>query len=128
MMTSPLADMLTRIRNALAAGHDKVSLPKSTLKLSVLKILKEEGFIKSVSVNEAGDLSVDLKYTAQGQPVIEHIQLKSKPGRRIYVRAKEMKPVRSGLGIGILTTPKGVLTDKKAAELNVGGELICEVW
>ncbi len=130
MLTDPIADMLTRIRNAARVKAEKVDIPASKLKLEIAKILKEEGFIRAYKVikdRRQGILRVNLKY-AEGQPVITGIQKVSKPGRRVYVGSQEIPRVMGGVGLAILTTPKGVLSDKVCRRENVGGELLCNVW
>jgi small subunit ribosomal protein S8 len=130
-MTDPIADLLTRIRNALSSRHDRVDIPSSKQKVAIVKILKEEGFIKNYKVikdNKQGILRVFLKYNDQHQPVIKGIQRVSKPSRRVYVAADDIPPVLSGLGLGIVSTSRGVLTDKEARRQNVGGEMVCAVW
>lgn len=125
-LTDPIADLLTRIRNAHLARHKEVSIPKSRLKEEILRILKEEGFIKDYLVEDR-ELKVFLKYY-NGQPVIRGLKKISKPSRRVYVKSKEIPIVRNGLGIAILSTPKGIMEGRQARKENVGGELICEVW
>ena len=130
MLTDPIADMLTRIRNAARIKAEKVDIPASKLKLEIAKILKEEGFIRAYKVikdRRQGILRVNLKYS-EGQPVITGIQKVSKPGRRVYVGSQEIPRVMGGVGLAILTTPKGVLSDKVCRRENVGGELLCNVW
>jgi small subunit ribosomal protein S8 len=133
-MTDPIADLLTQIRNAHLAKHDRLDLPASRLKLEVAKLLKEEGFIKNLSEIEppegepVGTLRIFLRYSAEGTPAINHLKRISRPGRRVYARADEIQPVRNGLGIGIVSTSQGLLTDRQARERRVGGELLCEVW
>lgn len=130
-MTDPIADLLSRIRNAHTAKHDRLDLPVSKQKLEVCRILKEEGFIRNYRVVEAtpvGTLRVFLRYSPEGQPAISHVERISKPGRRVYRGAGEIKPVRNGLGVGIVSTSQGLLTDAQARERKVGGELICELW
>jgi len=116
-MTDPIADMLTQIRNALMVRHDSISLPSSKIKVAIAKILKEEGYIEGYEVI-ANDL----------QPTLSGLKRVSKPGRRIYKPVESIPWVRSGLGIAILSTPKGVITGQQARRLNVGGEIICYVW
>lgn len=135
MTTSdPIADMLTRIRNAQAVGKQTVSIPSSKIKVAITKILKEEGFIEDYRVTNdrpQAQLIVKLKYVGERKnrsPVITGLKRVSKPGRRIYVRASEIPWVRSGMGIVILSTPKGVLTGQQARRLGVGGEVLCYVW
>jgi small subunit ribosomal protein S8 len=126
----PIADMLTRIRNAVKAEHLKVDIPASKMKVSIAKILKDEGFIKNYKIiedNKQKVLRVYLKYSEQNQSAILCLVRISKPGRRIYSRAQDLKPVYNNIGIRILSTPKGVITNKAARKLNVGGEVICEI-
>jgi small subunit ribosomal protein S8 len=130
-MTDPIADLLTRIRNAQIAKHDRLDVPASKLKLEVVKLLREEGFIKNFRELEGvpvGTLRVFLRYTPDGVPAISHLERVSKPGRRVYRKAEEIQPVRNGLGIGIVSTSQGLLTDTQARERRVGGELLCQVW
>ena len=131
LMTDPFADMLTRIRNANKSKFKKVDMPSSNLKVSVAKILKDEGYIKNYKVikdNKQGILTIYLKYDDENNTVITGIKRISKPGRRVYVKKDKIPKVLTGLGINILSTPRGILTDKKARESNVGGELLCSVW
>lgn len=131
MITDPIADMLTRIRNALHAAREVVELPHSKLKEEVAKILEREGYIHSSSVVQnggKGKILVTLRYTSQKEPIITHLRRVSKPGRRVYVAYQEIKPVMGGMGVSILSTSKGLLTDKQAKELKVGGEVLCTVW
>ncbi|HCX90929.1 MAG: 30S ribosomal protein S8 [Deltaproteobacteria bacterium CG_4_8_14_3_um_filter_43_13] len=130
-MTDPFADMLTRIRNANKAKFKKVDMPSSNLKVSVAKILKDEGYIKNYKVikdTKQGILTIYLKYDGENNTVIAGLKRISKPGRRVYVKKDKIPKVLTGLGINILSTPRGILTDKKARESNVGGELLCSVW
>jgi small subunit ribosomal protein S8 len=131
-MTDPIADLLTRIRNAHLAKHDRLDVPVSKLKLEICKLLKEEGFIKNFRVIEGSaptaTLRVFLRYSAEGVPVINYLERVSKPGRRVYKGADEIKPVRNGLGLGIVSTSQGLLSDTQARERRVGGELLCEIW
>ena len=130
-MTDPLADMFTRIRNGSTAKFDKVDIPSSKIKQQVAKILKEEGFIKNFRVvtdeSRREVIRVFLKYDANRKGLI-HIRRVSKPGRRVYVGSDRIPSVMSGLGISILSTPKGILADKAARTANVGGEVLCQVW
>ena len=130
-MNDPLGDMLTRIRNALMRGKSTVNTPASKLRRWVLDVLKDEGYIRGYSeteiVNGASELEIELKYY-EGQPVIQEIQRVSKPGRRVYSSVKTMPVVRNGLGISIVSTPKGVMSDNAARENNVGGEILCRVF
>ncbi len=131
-MTDPISDLLTRIRNAHMAKHDRLDVPVSRLKLEVCRLLKEEGFIKNFREVEATGPSksvrIFLRYSAQGEPAINYVARVSKPGRRVYRRASEIQPVRNGLGVGIVSTSQGLLTDTQARERKVGGEILCELW
>lgn len=130
-MTDPIADLLTRIRNAIIARHDRVDIPASKIKVAIVRILKDEGFIKNFKVskdNKQGMIRVFLKYSDRNCPVINGLDRVSKPGRRIYQGAADILPVLSGLGIGIITTSRGVMTDKEARRQNVGGEVLCQIW
>jgi small subunit ribosomal protein S8 len=131
-MTDPLADMLTRMRNANKAKHEKVDIPASTLKTHVARILKDEGYIKNYKVikdGKQGILRIYLKYEGDSKrQVISGLRIISKPGLRRYVPAADIPPVLRGLGLSILSTSRGVLTDKEARKSNVGGELLCSVW
>jgi len=130
-MTDPIADMLTRIRNAAMTRKRRVSMPSSKMKLAIARILKEEGFIQHYDVtNEKPQpqLRIVLRYDREKRPVITNLKRVSKPGRRIYVKHDEIPWVLSGMGIAILSTPKGVLSDRKARKLGVGGEVICKIW
>ena len=130
-MNDPLGDMLTRIRNAQMRGKSSVNTPASKLRRWVLDVLKDEGYIRGYSetefVNGVSELEIELKYY-EGQPVIQEIQRVSKPGRRVYSSVKTMPVVRNGLGISIVSTPKGVMSDNAARENNVGGEILCRVF
>ncbi|MGH9630624.1 MAG: 30S ribosomal protein S8 [Bryobacteraceae bacterium] len=131
MTTDPIADMLTRVRNALKARHQKVDVPASKLKAEVARILKEEGYIVNFKQAEEGTLKtirIYLKYTPANQPAIAHLERVSRPGCRVYVGSKDVPRVLGGLGINILTTPKGVMTGRAARKEGVGGELLCQVW
>lgn len=130
MVTDPIADMLTRIRNAITIRAEKVDIPASRMKLEVVKILKEEGYIRAYKIlkdEKQGILRVALKYI-DGNSVITGLKRVSKPGRRFYVGRKEVPKVMGGVGIAILTTSKGVLSDNVCRRENVGGEVICYVW
>ena len=130
-MTDPIADLLTRIRNAHRAKHDRLDVPASKVKLAVCRILKQEGYIKSVSVVEgkpSDQLRIILSYNKEGAPGISRMRKVSTPGRRVYRGADAIKPVLNGLGIGIVSTSKGLMTDRQAREQRVGGEILCEVW
>ncbi|MGD0915586.1 MAG: 30S ribosomal protein S8 [Thermodesulfobacteriota bacterium] len=130
-MTDPIADMFTRIRNGSKANFEKVDVPSSKLKREIAKILKEEGFIKNFKVvsedHQDEVIRIFLKYDANRKGIIR-IKRISKPGRRVYVGSDRIRSVMSGLGISILSTPRGVLTDKSARKANVGGEVLCHVW
>ena len=130
-ITDPVADMLTRIRNANSAKHETVDVPASNLKKDIAKILLDEGYIKAYSFEEDGKqgvIRITLKYTDNRSPVITGLRRVSKPGLRIYSSCEDMPKVRKGLGIAIVSTSKGIMTDKKARELNVGGEVLAFVW
>lgn len=130
-MTDPIADLLTRIRNANKATLPSVTIPYSRYKEGVVRVLKEEGYIKAFEAVGEGvkrSLVVILKYTPKKERTIEGIERVSKPGHRVYVGSGEVRPVRGGLGIAILSTPKGVMTDLAAKQQNVGGEWVCSVW
>ena len=132
----PIADMLTRIRNAVMAGHSTVALPSSKLKLEIAKILKDEGFLEGFEVAEAENsvqkvLRLKIKYVGERRerrPVISGIERVSKPGRRVYTKKQDIPWVLSGIGVAILSTPKGVMTGARARQLGVGGEILCKVW
>lgn len=128
-MTDPVADMLTRIRNGQMAEKLGVTMPSSKLKEAIAQVLKDEGYIESYSVRKSGnkaELDIELKYYA-GRPVIERIERVSRPGLRIYRGKEELPKVMNGLGVAIVSTPKGVMTDRKARSVNVGGEVLCIV-
>ena len=130
-VSDPVADMLTKVRNAVAAGHEKVDIPTSKLKLEIVKILKTEGYIKNfkkISQDGSNVIRVFLKYDENNKPVIHGIQKISTPGRRVYSGYKDMPRVFNGYGTIIVSTSIGVTTGKKATEKLVGGELICKVW
>ena len=130
-ITDTIADMLTRIRNASSAKHPNVDIPASNLKKQIAQILLDEGYIKAYKVIEDGKqgiIKVTLKYTDSKAPVITGLRRVSKPGLRIYSNCKDMPKVMRGLGIAIVSTSKGIMTDKKARELNVGGEILAFVW
>ena len=131
MMTDPIADMLTRIRNALMAKHPSVHIPHSRIKKGIVEVLKREGYVEDFEeVDRMGrrTLLVHLRYHHGQLPVIEGIERVSKPGRRVYANTSRMPKVRNGLGVAILTTSKGIMTDGEAREAGVGGEVICNVW
>lgn len=126
-ISDPISDLLTRIRNGQQARHAVVVSPSSKLRCRILDVLKNEGFIRGYKVVE-GKVQIELKYTDNLQPAIRKIQRVSTPGRRVYSSVKDLRPVHNGLGITILSTPQGVMTDHDARRENVGGELLCEVF
>ena len=130
-MTDPIADMLTRIRNAIRVEHPHIELPLSKVKIGVAEVLKREGYIwdwSQIDEKPAQKLRLELKYGPNGERVIRHIKRVSKPGRRVYSRARDLRPVLQGLGITVLSTSRGVLSDREARQRNLGGEVLCEVW
>lgn len=130
-MTDPLADLLTRVRNANSTGAKTVQAPFSTLKKNVLRVLKEQGFILDYQAELEGDkgvLRIDLKYGPDGETVIRHLQRVSRPGRRVYSKAAQVPSVLDGLGIAVMSTPQGVMSNVEAKKLGIGGEVLCEVW
>lgn len=131
-LTDPVADLLTRIRNAVHAHHAKVDVPVSKLKLEIVRILRDEGYVANFKVSTEDTvrptLRVYLKYDSSDQPVISNLQRVSKPGCRVYVGRHEIRPVLGGMGINIISTPRGVMTGREARKVGVGGELLCEVW
>lgn len=131
MISDPIADMLTRVRNALQARHPKVDVPSSKLKMEIARILKEEGYVLNFKLVEEGAqkiIRIYLKYTPANQPVISRIERVSRPGCRIYSNGKEVPRVLGGLGINIVTTSKGVMTGAQARKDGVGGEILCQLW
>jgi small subunit ribosomal protein S8 len=131
MMTDPIADMLIRIKNALMARHKKVEVPASKMKLEIARILKEEGYIEDfVFIDEKpqGKIEIILKYDENKRPVIAGVKRVSKPGRRIYKGYRELPKVLDGLGIAIISTSQGIMTDHEARRRKVGGEVLCEIW
>ena len=132
MITDHIADMLTRLRNASLVGHERLSMPSSKMKVAIARILQEEGFIRGYKVREDDPakpvLQLELRYGPNGEPVILGLKRISKPGLRVYVKAKEIPRVVNGLGIAILSTPQGVMVDRACRRANVGGELLCYVW
>ena len=131
MTTDPTADMLTRVRNAISARHPKVDVPASRLKAEIARILKEEGYIANYKVAEEGvrkTIKIYLKYSPDNAPVISAIERVSRPGCRVYVGQTEIPRVLGGMGINILTTPRGVMTGRDAHKERVGGEILCRVW
>ncbi|GAF81108.1 unnamed protein product [marine sediment metagenome] len=130
-MTDPIADMLTRIRNAGAAGHASTECPSSKLLLAIARVLEKEGYLEDVRVEARAGFPVllmSVRYDEETRPVIDGIRRVSKPGRRVYVGADEIPKVRNGLGVGVLSTSKGVMADHTARENSIGGEMLCEVW
>ncbi len=131
MMTDPIADMLTRIRNAISIERASVDIPASRLKIGIAEVLQREGYIWDFEVVDAepqGVLRINLKYGPNGERVVQEIDRVSRPGRRIYSQATEMPSVREGMGIYVLTTNRGVVSDREAKKHGVGGELLCRVW
>jgi small subunit ribosomal protein S8 len=130
-MTDPISDMLTRIRNATTVRHDRTDVPASKMKLEIAKILKQEGFIRTFKLLEEGPqglIRIYLKYAEDGEPVIHGLRRVSTPGRRVYCAADDLPKVQNGLGVAVVSTNRGVLTDEQARGLRVGGEVLCEVW
>ncbi|MCL4853908.1 MAG: 30S ribosomal protein S8 [Bryobacteraceae bacterium] len=130
-MSDPIADLITRMRNGMSARHDRVDVPASRLKAQICAVLQQEGYIagyKLVEDDKQGVLQVSLRYLENQQPVVHGMRRVSKPSLRVYVGSDDIKPVRSGLGISILSTSKGVMTGKQARASKVGGEVLCEVW
>ncbi len=131
MMTDPIADMLTRIRNAVSVERPHVELPASKVKRGLAEVLKREGYIwdfDEIESKPVQQLKLDLKYGPNGERVIQRIKRISKPGRRVYRKARDLKPVLNGLGITIISTSRGVVSDREARQRNLGGEVLCEVW
>jgi small subunit ribosomal protein S8 len=135
-VSDPIADMLTRIRNGVMAGHSQVAMPSSKIKVEIAKILKEEGFVENFEVADSEQdrqkvLRLKIKYVGERRerrPVISGLERVSKPGRRIYTKKQDIPWVLSGIGVAILSTPKGVMTGQRARQLGVGGEILCKVW
>lgn len=130
-MSDPLADMITRIRNAGMVNFRTVDVPLSTLKVGVAKVLKDEGYIEDYQILKdtvQGTMRINLKYGANGEKVVTGLSRVSKPGKRIYVKADKIPKVMSGLGIAVLSTSQGIITDQQARQLGVGGEVLCNVW
>lgn len=131
MMTDPIADMLTRIRNAVGVERPYVDMPISKVKRGLADVLKREGYIwdwQELEDKPVTQLRIELKYGPNGERVIQRIRRISKPGRRIYTKAKDLKPILDGLGICIISTSRGVVSDREARQRNLGGEVLCEVW
>ena len=130
-MSDPIADMLTRIRNGILVSYDTVDIPNSKIKLNLAKILKNEGFIKNYKVikdNRQGILKIFLKYDEKGNPLISGLKRVSKPSARIYAKKDKIPLILNGYGINILSTSKGLVTDKEAKKTGIGGEIICSIW
>ena len=131
MMTDPIADLLARIRNGAHARHAEVVCPASKQKLAIAQVLRDGGFVRDVRLDARGErpvLVVGLRYDDEGRPLIAGLRRVSRPGRRVYVACSEIPKVRSGLGLAVLSTSRGVLSDRAAREAKLGGELLCEVW
>ncbi len=131
MMTDPIADMLTRIRNAVRVERPSVDMPTSKVKRGLAEVLKREGYIwdwKEIEAKPASQLRIDLKYGPNGERVIRHLKRVSKPGRRVYSGSSRLRPILNGLGISILSTSRGVISDREARQRNLGGEVLCELW
>jgi small subunit ribosomal protein S8 len=131
MMTDPLADMLTRVRNALMVGKPDVEMPSSGAKIAVAEVLRREGFIEGLEVLEKpvqNGLRIRLKYGPAGERVMRHIERVSRPGRRVYAGVGDLRPVLRGLGISVVSTSRGMLSDREAREAHVGGEVVCRIW
>ena len=131
MMTDPIADMLTRIRNAVRVERPHVTMPLSKVKRGLAEVLKREGYIwdwEEVESKPANQLRLHLKYGPNGERVIRHIRRVSKPGRRVFSGAEKLKPVLGGLGICVISTSRGVISDREARQRNLGGEVLCEIW
>ncbi len=130
-MTDPIADMLTRIRNALQAGHPQVAVPRSRIKSEIARILKEEGFISEFSMKKddrQGQLNMELRYDSDNKGIILGIERVSKPGRRVYRGRDDLPQVLNGLGVAVISTSQGVMTDAQARKRGIGGEVLCRVW
>lgn len=131
MMTDPIGDMLTRIRNAGLVGHAEARCPGSSFKASVARVLSDEGFVGEIRTEDGdaySDLVIQIRYKESGEPMIDGVQRVSRPSRRVYKRATEISRVRSGLGMTVISTSKGLMCDRDARAANLGGEVVCEVW
>jgi small subunit ribosomal protein S8 len=131
MMTDPIADMLTRIRNAIRANHHRVSIPASNTKREIARILRDEGYVNDVAAVDEGPqgaIDIELKYAGERESVISGLQRVSTPGRRIYCGKDEIPRILNGLGVAIVSTSRGLMTDRQAREQGVGGEVLCKVW
>ncbi len=130
-MSDPIADLLTRMRNALSAGHSRVDVPASRIKEDICNVLQEQGYILGYTIVGEGarkTLQISLKYDVDGRPTIREIKRISKPSLRVYARSRDLRPVRGGLGMSIVTTSQGVMTAKQARKAGIGGEVLCQVW
>ena len=132
-MTDPIADLLTRIRNAYRVRHDRLDVPASGLKREICQILRDEGFIEELrrSIDEGPTskyIRIQLRYGHDGEPLVRRVQRVSRPGRRVYCKSADIKPVLNGLGVGIVSTSLGLLTDEAARQRGIGGEVLCEIW
>ena len=130
-MSDPISDLLTRIRNAFLAKHDRLDVPTSKQKVAICGLLKREGYVEDYEVIDGkpvGNLRIYLRYSDEGTPSIRRLQRVSKPGRRVYQGAEDIKPVLNGLGVALVSTSRGLLTDREAREQRVGGEIVCEIW
>ena len=131
LVTDPIADMLTRIRNAVAVGHERVVMPASKLKVNIARILTDEGFIDRYEVTENGhrsELELVLRYAERRRPVIEGLKRVSRPGHRVYAGANDLPRVQGGLGVAVVSTSQGLMPDREARKRRLGGEIVCEVW
>ncbi len=131
VVTDPIADMLTRIRNAVAVGHERVTMPASKQKVNIAQILVDEGFIDRYEVSQNGhrsDLELVLRYAERRRPVIMGLKRVSRPGHRVYAGAKELPRVQGGLGVAVVSTSQGLMPDREARKRRLGGEIVCEVW
>lgn len=131
VVTDPIADMLTRIRNAIAVGHERVAMPSSKLKVNIAQILVDEGFIDRFEVTEDGhlrQLEISLRYAERRRSVIEGLKRVSRPGHRVYRGAMELPRVQGGLGVAVISTSQGLMPDREARKRRLGGEILCEVW
>lgn len=130
-VTDPISDLLTRVRNAILAKHDRLDVPKSKVKVEVTRLLKQEGYIEDFEVIEgkpADHIRIYLRYSPDGVPAIRHVARVSKPGRRVYRGADDIKPILNGLGTAFVSTSHGMITDREAREQRIGGEILCEIW
>lgn len=131
LVTDPIADMLTRIRNAVAVGHERVAMPASKLKVNIAKILVDEGFIDRYEVSDNGhrsELELVLRYAERRRPVIVGLKRVSRPGHRVYAGANDLPRVQGGLGVAVVSTSQGLMPDREARKRRLGGEIVCEVW